>query len=221
MLVIWDIDNTLLQSHKIYDEIYRITSSEVIGKEFIMTKNPDGSKDNGFTKLNNKQILEKRLIQLEINSSKINTEYFFEVFDKTALQVVEKYSSYVYPGVRELLENTYKKHDCILLSSGTRKMQTAIMEKAELIQYFKKGLFFGEYETKTQVIEELILRFKPKIVVYLGDSPSDMKTMKKAQTTCKNIAVGVTVCGLVTAGELKKAGADYILNNYDKSSLML
>lgn len=216
MLVIWDIDNTLLQSYRVYDEAYRLTSRRIIGKEFIMTKNPDGTDDTEFSKMNNKQILEKRLSQLGINASTVDIGCFFKAFDENASFVAEQYVSEVYDGVHEFLEATHKDNIFVVLTSGTRNLQTIVLRKAGIIKYFdiENSFFFGDYKAKKNAIEELATRLRPKTIAHVSDSPSDMKATKEVQTQCKTLAVGVAACALVTEEELRNAGADYVIQTY-------
>jgi len=47
------------------------------------------------------------------------------------------------------------------------------------------------------------------------------RMVKEANIPCERIAIGVTICGLVTKQELINAGADFVLGRYNNKNLAL
>ena len=220
VLFIFDIDNTLLESYDIYDEAYRLTSKEILGKEFIMTKNPDGSKDNKFSRLSNNEILEKRIKQLRIK--KINSDEFFSAFDKNAETLANKLKAKLYPWIKEFLSKLSKNYELIILSSGTKKLQISVLKNNDLVKHFniKDSLFLGDFNSKKEAIEHIFNKDKKKTtLIHVGDSPNDMKAIKEANLSCKKIAIGVTLCGFVNKKVLLESGADLVINEYNAKNL--
>jgi len=219
-LFIFDIDNTLLQSYSIYDEAYRLTSKELLGKEFIMTRNPNGTEDKSFSKMSNSEILLHRISQLKIDKSKINQQLFFKRFDENAKISAEKIQSFVYPKVKEVLEELSRKYKLIILTSGTKQLQSTVLKKVDLDKYFdlKNSFFHGDYNSKREAIERIYSKNKDcDTLVHIGDAPSDMKAIKLAKIESKKLAIGVTICGLVTKKELMEAGADLVIQSWKES----
>jgi len=220
-LLIFDIDNTLVASYGIYDEAYRLTSREIIGKEFIMTKNPDGSSDVTFSKMSNPEILEKRTVQLGISPTMIDGKAFFEKFDENAQYFAEAADFVVFDGAANFVKSLSDKKKLVILTSGPRKFQTAILKRAGLVEYFdlSQSLFLGDYNSKPEAIEKIYQQNQTSIVAHFGDAPSDMVAIRKADIKARKIAIGVTVAKLSTPDELKEAGANFVIEKFDDTVL--
>lgn len=220
-LLIFDIDNTLVASHAIYDEAYRLTSREILGEEFIMTKNPDGSIDPTFSKMSNPEILKNRAVQLGINPAEIDEKGFFARFDENAKQVAETADFVIFDGVANFLKNFINDRKLVILTSGSRKLQTTILERAGLSEYFDllQSLFLGDYKSKQEAIEKIYQQNQTSIVAHFGDAPKDMTAIHNADIKASKVAVGVTVAGLSTPEELQKAGADFLIEAFDEATL--
>jgi HAD superfamily hydrolase (TIGR01549 family) len=218
-LLIFDIDNTLAASYGIYDEAYRLTSGEVLGKEFIMTRHPDGSEDNTFSKKSNPEILEHRAMQLGIDPNSVDHSHFFKRFDENAKVAAETSDFVIFPGVPEFLKKLAESYKLIVLTSGSRELQLTVLRRAGIIDYFdiKQSFFLGDYKSKQEAIERAHqTNSSIEVVAHFGDAPKDMLAIKNADIPCKKIPVGVTVAKLSTPEELKKVGADLIIEEYNE-----
>lgn len=220
-LLIFDIDNTLVASYGIYDETYRLTSREVLGKEFIMTKNPDGSSDTMFSKMSNPEILRKRAGQLEIKPETVDEKVFFERFDEISRQVVETGVFLIFEGVRDFIKSLVNDRKLVILTSGSKKFQTTILKRAGLSEYFdlSQSLFLGDYASKREAIEKIYQQNQTSIIAHFGDAPKDMSAIREANIGAKKVAIGVIVAELSTSDELRKAGADFIIEKFDNATL--
>ena len=220
-LLIFDIDNTLVASHGIYDEIYRLTSSEILGKEFVMTKNPDGSPDLIFSKMSNPEILKNRLDQLGIDISSVDEKHFFKKFDDNAQKVAEVSDFKIFDGVKNLVKELSRGRKLVILTSGSRKLQTTILKRANLLEFFdlSQSLFLGDYTSKREAIEKIYQQNQTSIVAHFGDAPKDMTAIHESNIDVKKIAIGVTIARLSTPEALREAGADFIIENYDSQTL--
>lgn len=119
-----------------------------------------------------------------------------------------------YPGVIELL--TELRHRGVVLAVVSNKAQE---EARELIRhYFKSGTFdvvLGQREGEPMkpnpaIVNEILgtTGMDEKDALYVGDSTVDIETAHKAGI----ISVAVT-WGFFTRQELKKYGADYVVDN--------
>jgi len=216
----WDIDNTLVRSHDYYDEGYRQTSRKILGPnyEFIMTRRPDGSPETEFSKLTTLEILDRRLKELGLEPAQVDPKEFFRVLAEAAREYVEREGVYVYPGVGEVLEGTSERGKNIVVTSGPRELQLSVLEKTGLIGRFDidQSYFLGDFKNKTEVIERVSQKPGTESINFFGDAPSEMEAVRRAKYPegKYGIAFGVTVEGLVTAAELKAAGADKIIPIY-------
>lgn len=220
-LLIFDIDNTLVASYEIYDEAYRLTSREILGKEFIMTKNPDGSSDTMFSKMSNPEILRKRASQLEIKPETVDEKVFFERFDENSRQVVETGDFSIFEGVGDFIKSIANNRKLVILTSGSKKFQTTILKRAGLSEYFdlSQSLFLGDYTSKREAIEKIYQQNQTSIIAHFGDAPKDMSAIREANIGAKKVAIGVIVAELSTPDELIKSGADFIIEKFDSATL--
>jgi len=114
IIFIFDVDNTLVESHDIYDEAYKFTSKKVFDKEFIMTKNPDGSKNKTFSKMSGPEILNERLSQLGINAKHEDIRLFWKKLGDNAKKLALKMSFVIYPHVENFVGELAKEHKPLL-----------------------------------------------------------------------------------------------------------
>jgi phosphoglycolate phosphatase-like HAD superfamily hydrolase len=219
-LIVCDIDNTLLRSWGVYDKAYYLTSLELLGTGFIMTKNPDGTLDITFSKMTNGEILKNRLRQLGIDEKKVDEQAFFIAFDRNAEMAASLIPSCVFPGVETMLQELFSQARLVVLTSGTKLLQKVVLVKAGLDKYLDldNSLFYGEYQSKRQALEFFAGRFIPASMVHFGDAPSDMRAALEASCEYDIMAVGTTIAGLVDEGELYMAGADLVLTHYDQAA---
>jgi phosphoglycolate phosphatase-like HAD superfamily hydrolase len=218
-LFVFDVDNTLAQNWGIYDEAYRRTSRQILGQEFIMTRNPDGSEDWTFSRMTNPQLLEKRLSQLSIKLEPADVDRFFAAFANHAIQAAQDAPSNIYPGTEEFLAGL-KGARLVLLSGGPIKLQLAALKP--IVHYFdlSNSLFLGEFKNKRDALERITCLDELRNFVCIGDAPSDMEACTIANVAAmQKLAVGVVFSGLVTKTELSSAGANLVLNDYSQVSL--
>jgi phosphoglycolate phosphatase-like HAD superfamily hydrolase len=220
-VVIVDVDNTLVCSHAIYDEAYRMTSRELYNKEFIMTSKPDGTADVDFSQKDNLTILHQRKNETRIRS-KVNPEAFFERFDAHAVALAKRLDFKVYHWVNQFLMELQKQYPLVILTSGPREFQLVILERAGLAGFFDIGrsLFLNEYSNEENGIEKISNSFSDSsTIVRIGDSIRNMLALKSARVEKDKIGVGVVVQGLSDRRRLRHAGADLIIKSYNEDIL--
>lgn len=221
----WDIDNTLVSAHGYYDEGYRYASRKILGpqNEFRMTQKLDGTPDNEFSKLNNPEILETRLRELGIDPASINLDEFFKALSEGALIFASGKGVQAYPGVQTVLESLSQKGKNIAITTGPRDLQLGILKITGLDRFFdlQNSFFLGDSPNKTTALETVMERLSGEAISYSGDSPGDMRDIKKADfgEGKYGLAIGVTTEGLIAAEELSEAGADKIIKEYSAETL--
>ncbi len=217
-IIIFDIDNTILTSYKLYDNLYKLTSRDIWNVEFAMTLNPDGSKDNAFSQLTNNEILAKRISQLGLDKSKSGN--FFKIFDKNYSKIKNTEHSIIFPNVDKLFD---KLSNCnlVLLSTGTRKIQIDLLFRFGILHYFnlEHSMFVGDFIDKKEAIESIWKRQKGSLIVHISDSPNDMSAVKQANIETARIAVGTTISGVIDKESLLNSGADYVVHDYSDKTI--
>lgn len=215
-LIVFDVDNTLLTSHEIYDEAYLRTSRELLGREFSMTTNPDGSPDRAFSKMNNLQIFLRRLEQLGLSDAPVGLEQFFERFEEHAVDAAATLPFALFEGVGDFLNDMSRDARLTILSGGPERLQRTILQHAGVLQYFDmaNARFLFNVLDKGAALSEMVEELGPEILIHVGDAPSDMQAVKVLQKPEQRMAIGVTIVGLTTNDELQAAGADLVLGSY-------
>ncbi|MCF8018716.1 MAG: HAD-IA family hydrolase [Vallitaleaceae bacterium] len=126
------------------------------------------------------------------------------------------YENEIYEGIKELLEDLQKTNTYVLAvaTSKPTKFAELIIKHFGLDEYFTSIVgsnLDGTRTKKSEVIEEVLLRLSIKDkreVVMIGDRQHDILGAKEMVID----SIGVTY-GYGTYDELKRAGANYIVNS--------
>lgn len=113
----------------------------------------------------------------------------------------------VLPGAMELLEYAKAHFDFLFVSSGVpMKEINYLVELNGVSQYFDLVLGTNQvYQSKREHFKKIFDEDKPDSIVFIADSPEDMKVAKEFP---KTTAIGVLTNH--SKEELKTAGADFI-----------
>ena len=209
-VLVFDVDNTLAKSWKIWDEAFLRTSTSLLGQGFIMTRHPDGTDDVGFTKRSLQKMLDLRLEQLELASC--DYDRFYREFDIHAEQAAKEIPTEILSGVEDFISQFFGSR-MIILTSGTRSLQTAVLQS--LLPYFdiRRSMFYGDHASKREALDSIAEELKPLNLVHLGDAPSDMQALRNMTAAVpKKVAVGIAITAIVTPEELWEAGADLVID---------
>ena len=209
-VLVFDVDNTLAKSWKIWDEAFLRASTSLLGQGFIMTCHPDGTDDVGFTKRSLQKMLDLRLDQLGLRLC--DYDRFYQEFDIHADQAAKEIPTEILAGVEDFICQFFGAR-MIILTSGTRRLQTAVLKS--LLPYFdiRRSLFYGDYASKQEALDQIAEELKPLNLVHLGDAPSDMQALHNMTATVpKKVAVGIAITAIVTPEELWESGADMVID---------
>lgn len=155
---------------------------------------------------------------------------YYQMNEEDTKRAIEKYrerfsevglfENKVFPGIIPMLSRL--KEQGKKLGVATSKPETytlRILEKFQLLPYFDVicgSTLDGSREAKADVIEEALRRFKLTHqdvgnVIMVGDRKQDIIGAKK----CRLHSIGVEF-GFAEKGELKEAGADYIVDTVEE-----
>ncbi len=127
------------------------------------------------------------------------------------------YENQLYPGVRGMLETLSQRAAVCLATSKPQVFAQKILEMQQVRQYFQVVVgaeLDGTRTDKAEVIREVLKKLgnPPKEqVVMVGDRKHDVQGAKTAGVEC----IGVEY-GFAPPGELKEAGADWIVPSVEK-----
>jgi phosphoglycolate phosphatase len=212
-LIIFDLDQTLVDFLSVHDEVTRR-----LFKRFFK--------------------VDVRLTEIDFTGKSL-TENFSElarlkaipedVFRKKSNQLLESYeiilgeslpddaTKYILPGAKELLSELSKTDHIVALYTGdSSKIVNHVFRATGLGRYFKFCFYGTEVVTRADMVRLAIQkaetttgqRFKDRNIVIIGDSIRDVECGK--QFNALTVAVA---SGFHSRAELSAAGADYLFDN--------
>jgi phosphoglycolate phosphatase len=213
-LLLFDIDQTLLQSSKGHHEAFKVGFRETYGIEASL----DGYDHSGMT---DRAIILETLRREKLPDKLIlaHMDACIRVMERAYAEIVKTDELVVLPGVRELLE-ALSVHPNLLMGLVTGNLETIAwnkMRKVGFAKYLKLGGFGNEDLVRAHLVQHAIQRastqfgftFSNNVYVF-GDAPKDMEAGKAARATTIGVATGK-----YSKHDLKLAGADWTLNSLE------
>ncbi len=220
-LVIFDLDQTLVDFISIHDEVMqrlfrkfydidaRLTEIDFAGKS--LTEN--------FREL-------ARLKNIPIKTFERNSRKLLESYENTFAETIpEDASMYILPGVKELLEELSKTNHIIALYTGDSPgVVHHVFRTTHLGRYFRFCLYGTEVETRAEMVKLAIQKaeklagreFKNKNIIVIGDSLRDIE--------CGKLFGAITIAvatGFHSQVQLSAAAPDYLFKNLKDHSKVL
>ncbi|RKD22371.1 Phosphoglycolate phosphatase, HAD superfamily [Caminicella sporogenes DSM 14501] len=211
ILLIWDIDGTLINSMG--------SGRKAMEKAFFHKYNIK----EGFKNVSMAGRLDWHIVRDALNNNKIveeNINDFFNVYGKMLKEELKNNSSpEILPGIKEFLEYTYKNENIYhVVGTGNCEIGARLkLSHLGLNHYFEIGGFGDEDLKRWELIDKVIDRakkyynidFKKEDIYVIGDTPRDIKSSKKVGV--KSVAVATGPYGF---DELLKYKPDYIYHDF-------
>ena len=212
-LIIFDMDQTLIELIEVHDEAARQLFQKFFSVDARLT-NIDYAGKSLFESF-------RQLAKL----NHISEDKFLSVKDRLLQGYEDAFvrniptnsREYVLPGVEQLLAELAKTEDIIMLYTGDSKaIVEAVFNATGLGKYFT-GCFYGTDVDKRADMVTLALKrakeltgkdFKGKDIVIIGDSLRDIEVSEQFSARMISVATGV-----YSEDELRKSGADYIFKD--------
>ena len=214
-LLLFDIDQTLLQTSKGHQAAFDEAILEVYGEEVSVGMIEHGGMTDRQIIL---ELMRFRKLPEKAIQSRLDT--CIRVMEKAYARMLLDDELMVLKGVVELLE-ALSRQPSILMGLVTGNLETIAwgkLRKVGLAKYFKLGGFGNEDVLRTRLVENAIQRairqhgFSVANNVYVfGDTPRDIEAGHDA----KAITIGVAT-GKFSKPELKRAGADWTLSSLEE-----
>lgn len=157
--------------------------------------------DYFYSKQFNKKLLDPEYQKIESEYSQLLKEKFYPHLT-------------LLPGALDLLRFVRSNFDHTFVSSGVPMEEIKYLIKLNgIFEYF--DLILGtsnEYPSKTEHFKKIISKWNPEKIIFVADSPEDMRIAEKANA----IPIGIPTNN--TSQELKKAGARTTCNLQDAIS---
>ncbi|MBI2110181.1 HAD family hydrolase [Candidatus Woesearchaeota archaeon] len=207
-LIIFDLDQTLVEVLKYHQKAFALMFQEVFHKPGKLSETkPEGNTIyenittvallHGISKKEIKKKMKQAISCLE--------KHFLRIFPKNA-------TSFALPGVYPLLSNL-KKYHLALVTGSPERIGKIILQNTKLINYFNLKFFATSSKTRKQLISKAIqeakkrIKVKKKEILVVGDSIHDIDAAK----SFKVLAVAT---GHTSMEELKKHKPAYLVKNF-------
>ena len=218
-LVIFDLDQTLVDFISVHDEATRELFQRFFGVEARLTEIDFAGKSliDIFLELARlKGVPEGRV-------GEIGPELLEEYERIFGLKLPRDTSKNVLPGVRQLLEELSKTDNFVVLYTGdSAGIVERVFDATGLGKYFRFCVYGTEAETRVGMVRLTVKKaenitgknFRDKDIVIIGDSIRDVESGKQVNATTIAVATGFH-----SKEQLSASGPDYLfrdLKNYRK-----
>jgi len=211
-LVLFDIDNTLLDTRTYQTRAYEIMFPEVFGVHGSLDQLPFGGA-GGMTYENITKIALANGVSVGEIKNKMSKAQ--KVLSKSiSVLLPGNPTSCLLPGVPSVLRKLYSKFALGVLSGNPVSIAGLLLEWADIRSYFIIEAFGKEGLNRSDLIKLCIRQYNSirnvsdqhLNIVMVGDSSSDILSAKENGIQ----AVGVTT-GVHTSVQLRESGADYTI----------
>ena len=212
-LVIFDLDQTLVDFISVHDEAARELFRKFFGVEARLTEIDFAGKSltDIFLELARlKGIAESRISEIGRELLKNYERTFGEKLPRDT-------SNHVLPGVRKLLEELSRTDNFIVLyTGGSAGIVDLVLKATDLGEYFKFSVYGTEAETRVGMVRLAVekaenvtgKKFKGKDIVIIGDSIRDVESGKQLNATTIAVATGFH-----SEEQLSASKPDYLFRN--------
>jgi phosphoglycolate phosphatase len=219
-LIIFDLDQTLVNFLSVHDEVTRILFKRFFNVDIRLTEIDFTGKSltENFSELARLKNIPEDVFQ---RKNQQLLESYGSTFGKSLPNDATKY---VLPGARELLSELSKTENIVVLYTGdSPEIVRQVFNATKLGKYFKFCLYGTEVATRADMVRLAIQKaerltgqeFKDKNIVIIGDSVRDVECGKLFNALTIAVATG-----LHSKAQLSAAGPDYLLKdlkNYRKA----
>jgi len=212
-LVIFDIDQTLVDFTSIHDKAVRELFKQCFGVDARLT-------DIDFTgrSLADNFLELARLKHISEDKIRQNSKVLLNIYETSFSKNIPHHASkYVLPGVKQLLEALLSiGHLVILYTGDSAAIVSQVLKATGLGKYFKFSVYGTEAKTRADMARLAVERaekltdrkFRGKDVIIIGDSIRDIECGKEINALTIAVATGFH-----SKEELHKYEPDYLFDN--------
>jgi len=219
-LIIFDLDQTLVDFIAVHDKAVRRLFKEVFGVEARLTEIDFAGRSltESFIELSRLKGVPPELVR---GKGREILERYERIF---ARSLPRDASGYVLPGARKLLEGLSRTDNLVVLYTGDSPgIVKIVLESTGLGRYFAFFLSGTEVETRADMVRQAVAeagkmtgrKFRGKDIVIIGDSVRDVDCGKEFNALTIAVATGFH-----SKEELRKRAPDYLFNDLTDKRIM-
>jgi phosphoglycolate phosphatase len=212
-LIIFDLDQTLVDFIAVHDRAVSELFKEVFGVEARLTEI-----DFAGRSLTESFIELSRRHGVPLGSAREKGREILARYERIfARSLPRDASGYILPGARQLLDGLSRTDNLVVLYTGDSPgIVKVVLESTGLGRYFAFFLSGTEVETRSDMVRQAIAearkmtgrRFRGKDIVIIGDSVRDIDCGKEFNALTIAVATGFH-----SREELEKRAPDYLFND--------
>jgi len=179
-LVIFDLDDTLVNLFKVHDKAYHKTMEEIFGLtacykklDYTGKRIPDLIKEYAMKEGVTPQVIAMNLEEAE------------RVYELNFAMALRDPKKHILPGVQKLLEALSKKHKLALVTGDLQSITELVLKETGLAKYFPVIVTADDAPTRAEIVRKAIKKAgRADEVWVIGDSTRDIDAGKanKAKT---------------------------------------
>ncbi len=222
MLVVFDLDQTLVDCFEVHDGAVARAFKEFFGADGVSLKQLDFA---GRSLLESFTELARIHGVPDADFTPRRQDLLRRYGDNFVAGYPPDPTPYLLPGVVPLLQALHGEGDYLVLYTGdSRRVAEQMLTAANLEGYFRQSFFGTEYPSRAAMVRHLIRAaskdagrdFSGSEVVIIGDSARDVACARECGTYCIAVATG-----LHTATQLEQAGPDHLLTDLSDTAHVL
>lgn len=211
-LYLFDVDNTMLDVDHLHKQAYEEMYEKVYNTKHSLSL-PKGEERTTHNII-------KCALTNKVPGKKIEEQMEEAVASMAKLYMSSVNPLFVHTNVPQILGKLNQKGMVGVFTGGARHITNTILKKAKLHDKFHHISTCDDAPTRKEIVKHAIenasLGRKFDKIFVIGDSPEDIEAAKSNNA----IAVGVAM-GYHNEEELKKSGADIVINNWEDTEGIL
>lgn len=205
-LVIFDIDQTLVQALDVHKAATIQTLREVFGIEGRLE---DVDYEGQTIRRNLTEICKFHDVPASMIAKKMSSA--LKKYDSNFIRLLKSTKrSVALPGAKDAVSLASKHHKLAIVTGGTKKVATALLRREGLYKHFKIFVFGDKALRREQLVNQAIIQagVARKDVLAIGDSIRDIEAARR-----NNIRIISVQTGTTGYTRLKSANPNYLLRD--------
>ncbi len=185
-LVIFDLDQTIVNLFRVNDKAYHLTMADVFGIKACFKK-------IDYTGKRIEDLIKEYAVKEKIPNKKIDNHMRQAInkFENYFDQELHNVKRHLLPGIKKLIVSLNKKHKLAIVTGNLRHITLEVLKKAGLLKYFGVVVTSDDAPTRPAMVKLAIKKAgKASEVWVIGDSTRDISAGKANKTKTIGVMTG-------------------------------